>query len=112
MFRDRPLLHDYWFTFVRPQDGYPLGVQLGCGVTAYSYEDALHLMRTSLFRDIPMPAIATVTEDIDFSTLDAGHVRPNMGVPIVRGVWFLGGYAPTVEPRWEKSRRAITPTRQ
>lgn len=27
-------------------------------------------------------------ENVDISSLDDNHVRPNMGSPIVRGVWF------------------------
>jgi hypothetical protein len=32
--------------------------------------------------------IAKVVEDVDTRTLEEGHVRPNIGVPVVRGVWF------------------------
>jgi hypothetical protein len=60
-----------------------------CGVTAYSLEDALALVRQELWRtDEPLPSIREVIEDVDVSTLDPGHVLPNMGPPIWRGVWF------------------------
>jgi hypothetical protein len=35
---------------------------------------------------VPQPA--RVVEDVDVSTLDAGHVLPNMRAPNERGVWF------------------------
>jgi len=36
----------------------------------------------------PPPDAVKVTEDVDVSTLDAGHVLPNMYPPNERGVWF------------------------
>jgi len=35
-----------------------------------------------------MPEIKKVIENVDVSTLDAGHVLPNMSPPNIRGVWF------------------------
>ena len=40
-----------------------------------------------------LPTIAVLIEDVDVSTLDAGHVLPNMSPPVRRGVWFPLGYA-------------------
>jgi hypothetical protein len=61
---------------------------MGCGVTAYSYEDALVVLRERRFKNDLLPSIHKVIEDIDVSTLDPGHVLPNIGVPIWRGIWF------------------------
>jgi hypothetical protein len=57
-----------------------------CGVTAFTFEDALWLMRELVFKDEPMPPIREAIEDVDIPTLDT-HVRSNMSVPIWRGVW-------------------------
>ena len=83
----------YWFEFeiseeeVRRYGNYS-GLKRGCGVTAYSYEDALAVLAEKLFRGDPIPQVHKVTENVDVSTLDPGHILPNIGVPIWRGVWF------------------------
>lgn len=64
------------------------GLTLGCGVTAYNYDDALIVLQQGLFRDEPIPTIKRVVENVDVSTLDANHVLPNIGVPIWRGIWY------------------------
>lgn len=84
-------LHRYWFRFEGEPLSLPPGIVLGCGVTAFTREDALHLLATHVFRG-PIPPILSVTEDIDVSTLDAGHVLPNMHEPASRGVWYPLGY--------------------
>jgi len=86
-------LHRYWFKFALTlSDPHPPGTLLGCGVTAYSQEDAVALVVEKVFTKIPLPAIESVQEDVDISTLDAGHVRPNMGNVLKRGIWFPIGY--------------------
>lgn len=86
-------LHRFWFTFsLTLADPHPAGVLLGCGVTAFSKEDAIDLMKERVFTKTPFPAIQNVQEDVDVSTLDAGHVRPNMGNVVKRGIWFPIGY--------------------
>src|SRR6266508_806749 len=64
------------------------GLGLGCGVTAYSSHDALVVLCERLFTKDPWPPVRNVIEDVVISTLDPGHVLPNIGVPIWRGVWF------------------------
>src|SRR5262245_34608723 len=91
---DMDLLKRFWFEFEISEDGirryssYTSVLRLGCGVTAYSYEDALVVLRERLFKEDPLPPIRNAIENIDISTPDPGHVLPNMGVPIWRGVWF------------------------
>jgi hypothetical protein len=59
------------------------------GVTAYSLDDALSLLHASAAYTLPSPPVAVQAwPNIDVSTLDAGHVLPNMGPPNRRGVWF------------------------
>jgi len=85
------LLRRYWFEFEPLSKPSPLN--LGCGVTAYSYEDAVALMGELVFNQPPFsedppPKIVRVLEDVDVSKLDQGHVIPNMGLVVDRGVWF------------------------
>ena len=59
-------------------------VGFGYGVTAYSGDDAERLLtEAGLERDW-----VEVIEDIDVSSLDAGHVLPNVGGVTFRGVWY------------------------
>ncbi len=86
-------LRRYWsVSALTTADPHPAGTLLGCGVTAYSREDAEALMKERVFTKVPFPAIAGVREDVDVSTLDAGHVLPNMGNVLKRGIWFPIGY--------------------
>lgn len=65
---------------------------MGCGVTAFDCEDANRLLRELVFCVEAIPSPTNVVEDVDITSLDAGHVRSNMGNPVVRGVWFPLGY--------------------
>ena len=84
-------LHRFWFTFKNPPPFSPL--KLGCGVTAYNSEDALAILDKTLFANSTPPEIDTITEEVDIQSLDENHVIPNMGVVVIRGVWFPLGYA-------------------
>lgn len=83
-------LKRFWIEFERLERPDPLN--LGCGVTAHNYDDALSLISTRIFPDKTIPTIVAVSEDVDVSTLDANHVLPNMGVVVKRGIWFPLGY--------------------
>lgn len=67
-------------------------LNIGCGITAKNREDAITLLRERVFDLNPMPEIISCIEDVDVSTLDEGHVLPNMGSVVKRGVWFPVGY--------------------
>lgn len=67
-------------------------MQQGCGVTAFSQEDALAILREKVFMDGQVPAIRSLVESIDLESLDQNHVRRNMGNPVLRGVWFPLGF--------------------
>ena len=83
------MLKRFWIKFYPS----PLSrVNLGCGVTAYDYSDALKLLGERIFAGSQTPKIAEVIEDVDISTLDQNHVIPNMEVPAARGIWFPKGY--------------------
>ena len=83
-------LKRFWFTFEDLPKFTPLN--LGCGVTAYDYDDAILLIRLKVFPHGNVPPIRGVIENVDISTLDKGHVINHMGVPIDRGIWFPREY--------------------
>jgi hypothetical protein len=95
-----PLLRRYWIEFdVAPPNQPPAGAiqhdgdypwwMERCGVTAYSLDDALELVRQQLWKcEATLPPIRKVIEDVDVSTLEDRYVLTHMGPPIWRGVWF------------------------
>lgn len=80
------MLHRYWFRFLKSSE--PSILNTGCGVTALNEEDARHLVRERVFPVHGEREIVDVVPDVDVSTLDQGHVIPNMTSPLPRGVWF------------------------
>jgi hypothetical protein len=88
------ILTRYWFEFdLSVSQAQILGVLLGCGVTAYSHEDALAIIKERIFKNDLLPPIKSVIENIDVSTLDFNHIQPNMGLTVKRGIWFPRGYS-------------------
>jgi hypothetical protein len=65
---------------------------MGYGVTAWSEDDALAILKSKVFNGQSVPA-AVITADVDVSTLDTNHIRPNMGAPNWRGIWHPQGLA-------------------
>lgn len=79
----------FWFEFeIDNVSLYPSGIGCGCGISAYSYQDAIAIIKQEVFKDIEMPKIKKYIENVDIRDLDKGHVIPNMKPPIYRGVWF------------------------
>lgn len=64
------------------------------GVTAYSLDDAISLLKEKVFRKQPMPPILNYKENIRVSDLDQNHVVPNIGPISERGIWFPISYFP------------------
>jgi hypothetical protein len=87
---ERPLLRRYWIRFEAFATPTPLN--LGCGVTAFDKDDAIGLLHSRVFTEKEVPKVIEIIEDGDVSTLNAGHVRPNMGLVTFRGIWFPLGY--------------------
>ena len=83
-------LRRFWFEFLPGRD-LPPGLQSGCGVTAFDGEDARQILRKRVFGGDD-PPIARIVENVDVSSLDPGHVLPNLLPPNERGVWFPQGY--------------------
>ncbi len=107
-------LHRYWIEFKAPQTkseteitgvwwllGYGEG-RFGCGVSAYTLDDALWIVQQDVFGGEPLPELEQITEDIDVSTLEAfnnPHFQNNFGVPVWRGVWFPKYFESTTKTR-------------
>jgi hypothetical protein len=83
------MLKRFWFTFGSFQ--HPTPLNFGCGVTAHDYQDALAIMRDSVFQGAT-PAVQDCVENVDVSRLEPKHVLPNLGNVLVRGVWFPLGH--------------------
>lgn len=86
-----PSLRRFWFVFEKTEVSIA-GHRFG--VTAESQPSALALLERDVFDGV-LPELASVRVDVDISSLDASHVRPNMGDPTVRGIWFPLGYSAT-----------------
>ena len=86
-------LHRYWFSLGNPPKYSSLG--FGCGITAFNHQDAVEILNSKVFAKLEgqAPTIDSVIEDVDVNGLDQGHVIPNMGMVLVRGVWFPLGYS-------------------
>jgi len=76
----------FWFEFERSST--PAILNIGCGVTARDYNDALSFLKEHVFIGREIPTITRFVENVDISTLDERHVLPNLGIASVRGVWF------------------------
>ena len=84
----------YWFEFnLAYYPSLPPGIRMGCGVTAFNYEDALNIIQDKIFNHHTMAPIVNVITGIDLSTLDKDHILSNAGLPNVRGIWFPLGYS-------------------
>jgi len=81
----------YWFTF-QHSDVYPLGTKLGVGVTAENLHEAVNLLVSRVFTDIPMPIISELIERVKIEQLEKSHVLPNIGDIKEKGIWFPLGY--------------------
>ena len=56
------------------------------GVTAYSKEDALNIIKSYLPNKSSFEVLKVI-ENFDISTLDQNHIVPNIGSPFLRGIW-------------------------
>jgi hypothetical protein len=86
----RKLLSKYWIVFVSEPDG---AHERKFGVTAYSRDDAVALVREAIGSPDSMPLIDDLQENVAFEDLDQGHVAPSMHPMSERGVWY-----PKMEP--------------
>jgi hypothetical protein len=86
-------LHRYWIEFdLAPYADPPMSIEMGLGVTAPSEEQALAIIQKRIFSGRPLPEMKSIARDLDVSTLDPKHIRPNMGNPALLGIWFPMGF--------------------
>jgi hypothetical protein len=78
---------------------------LGFGVTAWSLDDALALIRAFDYgRYLPDDlGEVRITEGVSVAELDQPHVVANMGPIVVRGMWYPFGAVGI--PLWAEERR-------
>src|SRR6267378_6323709 len=79
-----PGLTAYWIVPSSPH------APLGFGVTAWSFADALRIIRALGYGGF-LPddlSMLRVTEGVRVAELDQPHVVANMGPIVVRGMWF------------------------
>jgi len=88
------MMRRFWFEFDFDPDDHNVPVRLrhGCGVTADDKEAASAVMRERLFDGGELPPIARFVEDVEIESLDGDYVQPNMGLPLIPGIWFPVGY--------------------
>jgi hypothetical protein len=79
------MLYVYWVALREPMPGWAK-----VGVTAQSEADAHEL----ILAQIGPCEIETIEPIADMNTLDAGHVLPNIGNHLRRGIWYPLGFAP------------------
>ncbi len=89
------MLKRFWFEFEKLSK--PTALNLGCGITAYDYDDAIYILQTKVFAESNPPKVNRVVENVDVSLLDPKHVLPNIGNVACRGVWFPLGFEATTE---------------
>jgi hypothetical protein len=84
------MLKRFWFEFER--FAHPTALNIGCGVTAYDYDDAVSILHERVFAGQPFPKVLRFVPDVNVQDLDKDHVLPNMGIVAQRGVWFPLGF--------------------
>lgn len=80
----------YWIAFERLRRPSPLN--LGCGITAYDFDDANRILSASILPREPELKVVCVKEIMGINELDSKHVLTNMGDVTKRGIWFPLGY--------------------
>ena len=81
------MLRPYWITLRRRIEPSPLN--LGVGITADSEIDARNLFMERIGGEERILEIKLIE---NMGVLDENHVVPNMGNPLLRGIWFPLGY--------------------
>jgi hypothetical protein len=90
-------LHRYWIGFDTSSE-IPVGFRLGCGITAHSEAQALHLLH-GIYPEKPgIFVVAELVQDVALSDLEPNHVLPNIGDTRRLGVWYPNFGATAPEP--------------
>ncbi len=78
----------FWFEFPE-QDDHGCRLPYRCGVSAWSEGDALRLVGDTYCQEKVAPRPTVAVPNFDVSRLDGDeNVRPNLGVPVWRGIWY------------------------
>jgi hypothetical protein len=80
-------MRPHWLTVENPPKFHFLG--LGVGITAYSEEEVRKLFAEAFGPGFKVKDVRTIHT---MDEIDQGHVRPNMGNHLVRGIWFPLGF--------------------
>lgn len=83
------MLHRYWIELESSDPKLAYEGKFHYGVTAYNYEDALKLLVEKFFMNRDFPSAVSVVEDVHISTLKAGKLVTEIGVPVWRGIGIL-----------------------
>jgi hypothetical protein len=77
-------LTSYWIVSPNPR------APLGFGVTGFSLEEALRIIRSEGYEDCLPDDLGQlqVIENVAIQDLDQRHVVPNMGPMVMRGLWY------------------------
>jgi hypothetical protein len=79
-------LRKFWFRLeTLPR---PTAINLGCGVMAYTKDDAMRLLRDHVFDRHGLLSIIECIEDAGMDQIEQNHARPNIGNTDIRGIWF------------------------
>jgi hypothetical protein len=73
------VLHRYWLIFEGDAYTLPAGLAMGCGVTAFSSDQAADMIRHDLLGGEELPPVARVVEDVEVSALDPCGFRVGDG---------------------------------
>lgn len=76
-----------WLTCYWIVPGYTWG-PFGIGVTAWSIDDAIQLIKASGLHLPENREEFQITESVTFAELDQNNVVPQMGPMVMRGVWY------------------------
>ncbi len=60
----------------------------GFGITAWSEKDAVNLLKEKVFKNVDLPKIIETKIITSLDDLEQNHVKPNIGNPVFRGVWY------------------------
>jgi hypothetical protein len=85
-------LRKFWFRLEKVP--MPTAINLGCGVTAHSKDDALGILNDHVFSQHGPLAVLSCIEDVGMHQIEQYHARPNVGDIEARGIWFPQGYTP------------------
>jgi hypothetical protein len=77
-------LISYWITFPEEDQYFIIGI----GVTAFSIDDAFHILEYFHFNQHKVAKRVEIKENVTIDELEYNHIELNMGPIVVRGIWY------------------------